>query len=77
MRITNTSIESLSDEDLDENRRVIVGEIDRRLRLSSGFEDIGHAVKSYFTVCAMDDKGETDTELGEVVINLLKANGYD
>lgn len=64
------SMEAMTDEELDQRRREVLAEQERRQKLQDGLDQIGQAVHDYLVAARIETEYGPD-ELGQVVIDLL------
>lgn len=64
------SMETMTDEELDQHRRDILVEQERRQKLQDGLDQIGQAVHDYLVAARIETEYGPD-ELGPIVIDLL------
>lgn len=64
-------LDDLTDDQLDEHRREVLKEQERRKKLEDGLELIGQVVSDYMDAARMDCPDKENLELGELVVDLL------
>lgn len=70
-------LEEMNDCELDEHRREVLAEQERRKKVEEGADLIGQVVRDYMEAARLDCPDLDDSELGHVVVGLIEGADPD
>ena len=65
-------IKEIDDDQLDEHRREVLREQERRQKLADGLNRIGATIRDYLDAAGIECPDKTDEELGETAVDAVK-----